>query len=86
MVKIMENKINLEIKQFTDKLVDIINNNSLPIEVKKLVLFMIYMETQSVANNEIAKETMLVENKTLPSETKTYTLDLKEGENKCVEE
>jgi hypothetical protein len=83
----MENKTNSEIRQFTDKITEVINNSGLPIEVKRLALFMVYTEVQRVADNEVSKETApLVETETLPPETKTYTLDLKEGESKCAEE
>jgi hypothetical protein len=48
--------INLQIRNFIEDLITTINNNPLPIEIKRLALYVIYTETQRAADTQISGE------------------------------
>jgi hypothetical protein len=52
----MENKINTEIRRFSQSIVNIINQSQLPAELKRLSLYMIYSEVDKMANAAIERE------------------------------
>ena len=49
-------KINLKIKQFSQDIANVLNKYDFPIEVKRLVLFMIYTEVKQLADETIYHE------------------------------
>ena len=57
--------MNLKIKQFKDKLVQITNETQLPMEVKRLILFELITEVNRLCeielNNELKTESEVVE-------------------------
>ena len=52
----MGEKANLRIKQLSQELANVINKYDFPIEVKRLVLFMLYTEVKEMADEAIYHE------------------------------